>query len=79
MRGGALTAKASNDLKQAWPALSAAPPRWHANKAPLALAACIITAAVVFAPVFVTHAAELMLAAVFIAWLTLRVGSAFIF
>jgi cellulose synthase/poly-beta-1,6-N-acetylglucosamine synthase-like glycosyltransferase len=76
--GGALTAKASNDLKQAWPALSAAPPRWRVNKPPLAFAASILTAAIIVAPGFATNALELMLAAVFIAWLALRVGSAFI-
>jgi cellulose synthase/poly-beta-1,6-N-acetylglucosamine synthase-like glycosyltransferase len=76
--GGALTARASNDLKQAWPVLSAAPPRWRVNLVPLALTAFLILVAAIFAPGVVTHAAELMLAAIFIAWLALRLCSALI-
>lgn len=75
---GALTARASDDLKQAWPVLSAAPPRWRVNLIPLVLTAFLILVAVIFAPGVVTHAAELMLAAIFIAWLALRVCSALI-
>jgi cellulose synthase/poly-beta-1,6-N-acetylglucosamine synthase-like glycosyltransferase len=76
--GGALTERAVNDLKQTKPALSAAPPRWRFNLAPLALTVSLILIAVIFAPGIVTHAAELILAAIFIAWLALRVCSAVI-
>jgi cellulose synthase/poly-beta-1,6-N-acetylglucosamine synthase-like glycosyltransferase len=75
---GALTARASNDLKQAWPALSAAPPRWRVNLVPLALTVLLILVAAIFAPGVITHAAELVLAAIFTAWLALRLCSAVI-
>ncbi|HEY4141462.1 MAG TPA: glycosyltransferase [Pseudolabrys sp.] len=74
----ALIARASNDLKQTWPALSAAPPRWRFNVLPLAITAILILGALILAPSIVTHAAELILTAIFIAWLALRVCSAVI-
>jgi hypothetical protein len=76
--GSALSARASSGLKQAWPALSAAPPRWQPSIASLAVAASVITGAIILSPGLVRSAAELTLAAVFIAWLALRVCSAFI-
>jgi cellulose synthase/poly-beta-1,6-N-acetylglucosamine synthase-like glycosyltransferase len=76
--GGALTARATMDLKQAWPALSAGPPRWRPKFAPLSIAALIIFGVAIIAPSVITSAVELMLAAAFIAWLALRVCSAFI-
>jgi hypothetical protein len=76
--GGALTARASNDLKQAWPALSAAPPRWRVNLIPLSITAAAIAGVVILAPGIARNTAELVLAVVFIAWLALRVCSAII-
>lgn len=75
---GALTTRASNDLKRTWPALSAAPPRWRVNRTLLASAAFLILIATVFAPNVVAHVVELMLATLFFSWLALRVFSAFI-
>ena len=76
--GSALTARASNDLKWTWPALSAAPPRWRVNCALLAFAAFLILSAAIFAPSLGAHIVELMLATIFFSWLALRVFSAFI-
>ena len=76
--GGALTARATKDLNETWPALSAGPPRWHNNMAPLAIAATVILGAIVVAPAVITTAVELLLGAAFIAWLALRLCSALI-
>ena len=70
--GAALTAQASNNLKRTWPALSAAPPRWRVNRTLLAFAAFLALAVTAFAPWAVAHSVELMFAAIFFAWLALR-------
>lgn len=75
----ALTAQASNDLKRTWPALSAAPPRWRVNSIPLATAALFLLVAFICAPRIAAHSAELILVAVFSAWLALRLYSILIF
>lgn len=76
--GNALTAHACEQLKQTWPMLSAAPPRWRANLAPLAVIAAGIVAAAVLAPAMTAIAFELMLGAMFLAWLVLRLAGVFI-
>lgn len=75
---GALTARATKNLKKNCPTLSAGPPRWRPKMAPLAIAAAAILSVGIMAPSVITNAVELMLAATFIAWLTLRICSAFI-
>lgn len=76
--GGALTTRATKDLQQTWPAMSAGPPRWRPKFAPLAIAASAILGIAILAPSVITNAVELLLSAAFIAWLALRVCSAFI-
>jgi cellulose synthase/poly-beta-1,6-N-acetylglucosamine synthase-like glycosyltransferase len=76
--GKALAARAADDLKQTWPMLSAAPPRWRTNVVPVAITAGLTLAAVAIAPAATMFAFEIMLAAVFLAWLALRLSGAFI-
>lgn len=76
--GNALTARACEQLKQTWPMLSAAPPRWRTNLAPLAVIAAGTVAAVVMAPAMTSFAFELTLGAMFLAWLALRLAGVFI-
>jgi hypothetical protein len=76
--GKALAARASGELKRTWPALSAAPPRRFRNIVPVAVAGLMALAAFLLAPAATLYAVELMLAAVFLAWLGLRLAAAFI-
>jgi cellulose synthase/poly-beta-1,6-N-acetylglucosamine synthase-like glycosyltransferase len=76
--GKALTARACDHLKQTWPMLSAAPPRWRTNLAPLVVVAGVTIVAAVMAPAITSFALELMLGAMFLAWLMLRLVGAFI-
>jgi hypothetical protein len=76
--GKTLVARASGELKRAWPGLSAAPPRWRGNTVPVAFAGLVALAGLVVAPAAMLCAIELMLAAVFLAWLGLRLAGAFI-
>jgi hypothetical protein len=58
--------------------LSAAPPRWRTNLAPLVVVAGVTIAAAVMAPAITSFALELMLGAMFLAWLMLRLVGVFI-
>jgi hypothetical protein len=73
-----IAARATDTLKTTWPALSAAPPRWHANIVPIATLDVAAMAALVAAPVQTTLASEVLLATVFLAWLALRLAGTFI-
>jgi hypothetical protein len=76
--GTALVARASDRLRQKWPALSAAPPRWRGNIVPSGLLGLLLVAAAVLAPAATMHGFELVLAAVFLAWLGLRLTGVFV-
>jgi glycosyltransferase XagB len=76
--GKALAARAAGELKQKWPMLSAAPPRWHTNIASVATVTLLTLAAAVVAPAGTMLAFEVTLAAVFLAWLGLRLAGAFL-
>ena len=73
-----IAARAAGELKQKWPMLSAGPPRWLGNIVPVAIVGLLSFAAVVLAPAAATLAFEVMLAALFLAWLGLRLTGAFI-
>ena len=75
--GKALAARASDRLKQTWPVLSAAPPRWLGNIVPVAILGLLTLAAVVLAPAASILVFEVMLAAVFLAWLGVRLTCVF--
>ncbi len=77
--GKALAARAAGALDRRWPALSAAPPRRRWLAAPLAIAAGAAAAALgigAATPVAPMQILAAMLAALFIAWLGLRVVAA---
>jgi cellulose synthase/poly-beta-1,6-N-acetylglucosamine synthase-like glycosyltransferase len=76
--GKALISRASEQLKHNWPMLSAAPPRWRMKILPVAITAMLTLAAIVMAPTATMFAFELTLAAVFLAWLGLRLSGAFV-
>jgi glycosyltransferase XagB len=76
--GSALATQASDRIKQTWPMLSAAPPRWRGNIVPVAIVGLSLLAAVILAPAATMLAFEVMLAAVFLAWLGLRLTSVFV-
>ena len=58
--------------------LSAAPPRWRTNIASVAIVTLLALAAAVVAPAGTALAFEVTLAAVFLAWLGLRLAGAFV-
>ena len=74
--GAAIAARATNSLKRKWPILSAAPPRWRTNIPSVAAITLLALAAFVMAPAGTMLAFEVMLAAVFLAWLGLRLAGA---
>src|SRR5450631_60034 len=76
--GTAIAARAANSLKQKWPMLSAAPPRWRTNFVSVAIVMLLALAATVVAPAGTMLAFEMALAAVFLAWLGLRLTGAFV-
>jgi hypothetical protein len=76
--GKTLAVRASGELKRTWPTLSAAPPRWHGNIVRVTSAGLMSLIAFVMAPAAALYAVEIMLAAVFLAWLGLRLAGAFI-
>lgn len=76
--GTVLAAGASERLKQTWPMLSAAPPRWRGNIVPAAMLGLSTLAAAVVAPATSALVFEVMLAAVFLAWLGLRLTGVFV-
>ena len=75
---GNISARAAERLKTTWPALSAAPPRWRANIVPIALVFLTVLAITIAAPAQTAIASEVLLAAVFLAWLALRLVGAFV-
>ena len=72
----AIGARATNSLKRKWPVLSAAPPRWRTNIPSVAAIMLLAFAAFVMAPAGTMLVFEVMLAAVFLAWLGLRLAGA---
>ena len=76
--GKTIVARASEGLKQTWPTLSAAPPRWRGNIVPLTIAGMASLAAATLATAATMYAIEIMLAAIFLAWLGLRLAGAFV-
>ena len=70
--------RATDFLRQRWPKLSAAPPRWRTNIASVAVVTLLALAAAVLAPDGTTFAFEVTLAVVFLAWLGLRLAGAFV-
>jgi cellulose synthase/poly-beta-1,6-N-acetylglucosamine synthase-like glycosyltransferase len=76
--GKAIAARAADSLKQTWPMLSAAPRRWRTNIIPVAIVMLPALAAAVVAPAGTMLAFEVTLAAVFLAWLGLRLVGAFV-
>jgi hypothetical protein len=76
--GKTIVARASKGLKQNWPALSAAPPRWRGHVVALTIAAMAALAAATLATAATMYAIEIMLAAIFLAWLGLRLAGALV-
>ena len=74
----AIALRATDFLRQRWPKLSAAPPRWRTNIASVAVVTLLALAAAVLAPDGTTFAFEVTLAVVFLAWLGLRLAGAFV-
>jgi len=75
--GPALIEAATRDLASRWPKLSAGGHRGRSELALTAMAGFVLTAAIA-APAVTQMAAELLLSAVFLAWLGLRLMGAFI-
>ncbi len=74
----ALATRASDQLKQKWPMLSAAPPRWQGNFIPVAILGLLLLTAAVLAPTATKLSFEVLLAAGFLAWLGLRLMGVFV-
>ena len=75
--GRALAASASDGLKRMWTNLSAAPPRWRGTVVPVTIAGLGALALAALATAATVYTLEIMLAAVFLAWLGLRLAGAF--
>ena len=76
--GKAIAARATRTLQRSWPMLSAAPPRWRTDVAPVAISIMLTIAAVLAAPAATALAIEVTLALIFLAWLGLRLAGAFV-
>lgn len=76
--GPALIATATHELAARWPTLSAKGERSGRNLAALAAMATLVLIAAVAAPAVTLTTIELLLSAVFLAWLGLRLTGAFI-
>ena len=76
--GKTVAARAADGLKQTHPRLSAAPPRWRGKVVPLTIAGLWALAAALLATPATTAVTGLILAAVFLAWLALRLVGALI-
>lgn len=74
----AIAARATNFLRRTWPILSAGPPRWRANAFLLAAVAILVTIAIALKPTAALAMFEVLLAALFLAWLGLRLAAAFV-
>jgi hypothetical protein len=72
----ALGARATVTLKRTWPTLSAAPPRWRMNLSSFAAVVLPALTAFALAPASATLAFDITLAALFVAWLGLRLAGA---
>lgn len=72
-----LVMRATEQLKQTWPLLSAAPPRSPANGVTLAIIGLLLLATIIAAPGVVLLGIEVLLTAIFLAWLGLRLVSVF--
>jgi cellulose synthase/poly-beta-1,6-N-acetylglucosamine synthase-like glycosyltransferase len=75
--GKAIAVRATTDLQQAWPMLCAGPPRWRTNIAPTAGCALLALASAIVAPAGTMLVLEVVLAAIFLAWLALRLSGVF--
>jgi glycosyltransferase XagB len=76
--GKAIAARATDKLKQTWPILSAGPPRRRMNFVPGVIAMLIMVIATAVAPTAATFIVGIALAAIFLAWVGLRLTGAFI-
>lgn len=76
--GKTIVARASEGLKQLWPKLSAAPPRWRGNIVPVALLGLALLAAITLTPEITAYLFEVILAGIFLTWLGLRLAGAFV-
>jgi len=76
--GAALTVRASERLHRAWPQFSALRTHRDAKVLPSAAVALVMLGAFLFAPAATTLSFEVMLAAVFLAWLALRLTGVFV-
>jgi cellulose synthase/poly-beta-1,6-N-acetylglucosamine synthase-like glycosyltransferase len=76
--GKVIAAQASDELKRKWPLMSAAPPRWRGHAVPAALAGIATLACAAFAPAVTMVIVDLMLATMFLAWLSLRLTGVFL-
>ena len=74
--GKTLAARASEQLRQNWPQLSAAPPLWRGLYVPGAIGASVACGALLAAPWPTVLAVEVLLATMFLAWLGLRLAGA---
>jgi hypothetical protein len=76
--GMTIAAHASDELKNLWPNLSAAPPRWRGNIVPIARLGLALLAAATLATDATIYVFEIILAGMFLAWLGLRLAGAFV-
>lgn len=74
--GRTLAARASEQLRQNWPKLSAAPPLWRGLYVPAAIGASVACGFLLAAPWPTVLAVEVLLATMFLAWLGLRLAGA---
>ena len=70
--GMTIAARAADGLRRTWPMLSAGPPRWRGNAVRLAMSGLAALAAATLATTATLVAVEIVLAALFLAWLALR-------
>ena len=76
--GAALAARACEQLQRSWPMFSAAPKRSPGNVVPAAMLGLAALAALIVAPATSLLIVDVMLAAVFLAWLALRLIGVFV-
>ncbi|MEJ2625975.1 MAG: glycosyltransferase, partial [Pseudolabrys sp.] len=76
--GAAIATRATERLRQTYPALSAGPRPRHAMSIPHPLTALAVIAGSLAAPIIVLQVLATTLAALFLAWLGLRLAAAFI-
>ncbi|MGH6683912.1 MAG: glycosyltransferase family 2 protein, partial [Pseudolabrys sp.] len=76
--GKAIAARATDKLKQTWQILSAGPPRRRINFVPGVIATLITMTTAALAPAAATFIVGIALAAIFLAWVGLRLTGAFV-